>query len=180
MSPVVFTSAIYLIAVILCLLAMVRGGKYEMAIHRVENVFSTLAARPLVAALSLFLGVILIRLAVLSLLPVPMPDFHDEFSYLLLGDTLAHGRLTNPPPPLWKSFETFHVNVLPTYCSKYPPAQGFVLAIGELLGNPWLGVLLSAAAMSAVFYWALRAWLPARWAWAALAGFSGGPASAAL
>src|SRR5262249_34974796 len=65
------------------------------------------------------------------------------------------------------SFETFHVLFSPTYCSKYPPAQGLVLALGEKLGNPWFGVLLSAATMIAVFFWTLRAWIPPRWAFLA-------------
>jgi hypothetical protein len=167
MNPVYFTFGIYLVAVAVCLLALTRRGKYEQAIQKIEVAFSRIAARPIATTVALFLSVFLFRLAMLPLLPVPTPEKHDEFSYLLLGDTLAHGRLTNPTHPLWKSFETFHVLFSPSYCSKYPPAQGFVLAIGEKLGSPWLGVLLSVAAMVAIFYWALRAWMPSRWAFLA-------------
>src|SRR6185437_3844483 len=84
------------------------------------------------------LSVVLLRAALLPWVPVPTPVMLDEFSYLVGGDTLAHGRLTNPTPAMWEHFETFHVNMQPTYHSMYPPAQAAALAVGEkLTGVPW-------------------------------------------
>ena len=168
--PLLITLLVTLLFLTAAFLTRAWSGR---AAHRAESLLSHFANRRSLPLWILFLAVITARLAALPLLPVPVPGIHDEYSYLLMGDTFARGRLANPTHPMWRSFDSFHINWLPTYSSIYPPAQGLILAIGQLLGRPWFGVLLSAAAMCAAIAWMLRAWMPPRWA------FLGGALAAA-
>jgi hypothetical protein len=121
-----------------------------------------------------------LRLALLPHHPVPTPDIYDEFSHLLVADTLRHFRLANPMHPLHRFFETFFVLQEPTYSSIYPLGQGMVMALGWLIfGSPWAGVLLATAAFCALCYWMLRGWTTPGWALAggALAVMEFGPLS---
>jgi hypothetical protein len=130
----------------------------------IESFFSKVASKRSTCALFLFLATIAIRLLLLPILSHPQPLIHDEYSYLLQGDMFAHGRLAFPPHPMARYFETFYVTFHPTYSSMYPPAQGAALAVGQLLGNPWIGVLLTTAAMVAALLWMLQGWFPPYWA----------------
>jgi hypothetical protein len=108
---------------------------------------------------------IALRLALLPVYPVPTAQGADDFSYLLLADTLAHFRLAYPPHPLHRFFETNFVLQEPAYSSIFPLGPGLVLALGQVVFRlPWAGVVLSVAVFCSLCYWMLRGWTTPEWA----------------
>jgi hypothetical protein len=131
----------------------------------VERCFARFARRKRFAVAAVGLLALGIRLALIPIFPIPAPCIHDEFSHLLLSDTLAHGRLSNPTHPMWIHFETFHVNWHPVYASMYYPGHALFLAFGQVVfGNAFWGVWLSGGVMCVAICWALEGWMPAEWA----------------
>jgi hypothetical protein len=135
------------------------------AFHFIEQNFGRLARRQHLSVALIGATALLLRLAMLPILPIPYPTNADDFGFLFAADTFAHGRLTNPTPAMWMHFETMHITMKPTYASMFFPANGLILAAGQVLfGHPWYGMLIVTALMCATLCWMLQGWLPPTWA----------------
>lgn len=142
-----------------------RITRVEEAALRLLGLLDRLARRRWATILALGVAVAALRLALLPLLPIPQPWVPDESSYLLAADTFASGRLANPTPAFWRSFEAIHVIMQPTYASKYPPGQAAFLAIGQVVfGDPYWGVVLGMALFCAAVCWMLQSMTSPGWA----------------
>jgi len=105
-----------------------------------------LATRKTLAILFDGLAAILTRLALLPVLAVPIPAIHDEFQLLARSRHVRPREIDEPPAS--------NVGLLRPHfmcCSIRPmlrstlPRRVAVLALGQILGHPWIGSLLSMA-----------------------------------
>lgn len=112
--------------------------------------FGKHAAKPLVlrtiAERSFFLALLLVAIigTTLSLLLNALiferiPHTEDEVAFLFQAATLARGHLVAPAPPVPNSFWIPFVIVRDNlWFGKYPPGYPAILALGVLVGTPWL------------------------------------------
>src|SRR5438876_2669145 len=138
---------------------------YPSLFQKLEACGVKLSRRSGLVVLLAILSSLTLRAAFLPLIPTPAPVFVDEQSYLFQAATFASGRITNPTPAGWQHFETFHINMQPTYHSMYPPGQALFMAAAEALHiPPWWGVWLSVGLMCGAISWMLQGWMPPQWA----------------
>jgi uncharacterized membrane protein YfcA len=82
-----------------------------------------------------------------------MPKWHDEYSYLLQMQMLAHGRLWMPQHPLADFFESFHIFVKPVYASLYFPGTALMYVPSIWLGLPsWFMPVLVSGSVVGLLY----------------------------
>jgi hypothetical protein len=137
----------------------------EPLLRKWERAAGRFATHRLLTCAAVALVVLLTRAALLPLWPIPKPYVYDEFGYILQSETFASGRLTNPAHPLAPFFESIYVLQYPTYNAKFPPGQGLMLSVGQMIfDHPWFGVWLSCGLLAAALCWALQGWLPPAWA----------------
>ncbi len=148
-------------------LIVIAPNAFVAALRPVWRLGLRIGKWPKGALLIAFAIPLILRASVWPIEKFPPPTVQDEFSWLLMADTFASGRVSNPTHRMWMHFESMHIIERPTYASMYPVVQGLFLASAQVLTHvPWLGVWASVMLMCAAFYWAFRGWMPPVWSFA--------------
>jgi hypothetical protein len=154
-----------IIAIVFIAAAFLRPQIFKTIWRIIDHILNWIAKSTARACIIVFILSFCINAGITIVIGESPPHIHDEFANLLAADTFSRGRLTNPSHPMWQFFEAIHVLSQPSYMSKYPPAQGMMLAIGRVLFNrPVVGAWLSVALACAAICWALSGWMNRRWA----------------
>lgn len=120
------------------------------------RIVSQLRARlwPLVAPLTLFVLGFFGCLVVGNNVFEGVPHLEDEVAFLFQAKTIAGGSIVVPIPPHVDSFDLpFLIQNGGSWFGKYPPGHPAFLALGVLLGNPWLINPIAVGLSLALVYW---------------------------
>ncbi len=152
-------------AIIFSLLVIFKMTVFQIVWKYFEKILFFIGKRPLRAVAIIFVLSFCFNAGIALIIGESPPHIHDEFANLLAADTFARGRVSNPQHPHWQFFEAIHILSHPAYVSKYPPAQGLMFAVGQVLFNkPVVGAWLAGALACAGICWALFAWMSPKWA----------------
>ncbi len=146
--------------VLLVITAMLAPAILSPTFARLERFFSSIGeARNLHLAI-VFLLAVGLRAALLPLLPAPPLLIPDEFSLLFQAELMLQGRWAAPFDPMWQHLEEMHLIVTPVRAAIYFPGRSLPLLLGLIIaGSPWVGTLLTTAALAAAVTWMLQAWV---------------------
>ncbi|MCB9420974.1 MAG: glycosyltransferase family 39 protein [Ardenticatenaceae bacterium] len=111
-------------------------------------------SQPKTIVLLIALGVLAATVYIAGNVLERMPHVQDSITYLFQAEILARGRLWANAPPLPDFFDHQFLLVRNgRWFGQYPPGFPAVLAIGMLMGQPWLINPLLAALTVPLLYW---------------------------
>jgi hypothetical protein len=88
-----------------------------------------------------------------------VPHVEDELAFLFQARTIASGRLVASPPPLPEFFEApFIIVQEDKWFGKYPPGHPAAMALGVLIGHPWLANPIFGALCVGLLFLLARRW----------------------
>lgn len=146
--------------ILLVAVALLRPMTFDRAFARFEGRLGQLAEAKRLHLVVVFVLAVGLRVVLLPLLGIRPPFVADEYSILMQARLMAMGKWSLPTDPLWPHFEEMHVIVQPVLAAIYFPGRSLPLTLGLLVfGQPWVGILLTMAALATAVTWMLQAWV---------------------